>query len=248
MSLGNVQGVVLKSINLGESDKIITIFTDKLGKIDVVAHGARKPKSQIASSTLPFCYCKFSIYKGKNLYTLSQSQIIESFQRIIMDLEKLSLGSYILEMIDVLNEKEAKNVYMLGLLLKSLYLLSDSDVDLELLKTTFEYKIVSLSGYQPSVLNCVKCKSNEELHFFSITDGGMVCDKCFVNKGMVYELNNSELDLLRTLRNIKLEDLRNINYNKLNLKRLDEIMEKYISYYTEREFKSLNLIKEIKRS
>lgn len=248
LSLINVQGVVLKSINLGETDKIITVFTDKLGKIDVVAHGTRKPKSPLASSTLPFCYSKFSLYKGKNLYTLSQSQIIESFQKIIMDLDKLSIGSYFVEMVDLLNEKEAKNVYILGLLLKSLYLISESEIDLDILKLTFEFKIISLVGYQPSVLNCVRCKDKKNLRFFSVMDGGLICDRCLVDKNMIYELSDTEIELLKNIRNIKMEDLRNIKYDKTNLNRLDEIIGKHISYYTDKEFNSLKLIKEIKRS
>lgn len=248
LSLINVQGVVLKSINLGDTDKIITIFSDKLGKIDVVAHGTRKAKSPLASSTLPFCYCKFSLYKGKNLYTLSQSQIIDSFQKIIMDLDKLSIGSYLIELVDVLNEKESKNIYILGLLLKSLYLLSESDIDLDLLKVTFEFKIISLVGYQPTVLNCVKCREKSNLRFFSVLDGGILCDKCFSNKSTVFELTDKEVELLKNIRNIKMEDLRNIKYDKTNLDRLNEILEKHILYYTEKEFNSLKLIREIKRS
>ncbi|MCX7903793.1 MAG: DNA repair protein RecO, partial [Caloramator sp.] len=175
MSLINLQGVVLKEMPLAETDKIITLFTDKLGKIDVVAHGARRPKSPIASSTLPFCYSRYLVYKGKNLYTLNQSSIIESFQKIIMDLDRLAYGSYMLELIDVLNEKEVKNVYMLGLLLKSLYMLYNDDINLDVLKLVFEYKSLCFAGYQPIVNQCIKCRTKKNLRYFNISEGGILC-------------------------------------------------------------------------
>ncbi|SEF74097.1 DNA replication and repair protein RecO [Caloramator fervidus] len=246
LSLINVQGVVLKDISLGETDKIITVFTDKLGKIDIVAHGARRPKSPIASSTLPFCYSRFLVYKGKNLYTLRQSSIIESFQRIIMDLNKLAYGSYFLELIDILNEKEVKNVYMLGVLLKTLYLLYHDDIDLDIIKLTFEYKVLSFAGFQPIVNSCIKCKRRNNLKYFSIKDGGIFCSDCVNFNNDFFELKNEEINFLNKIRNIKIEELRNIKYDRRLVENLSVIMEKYVSYHVERQIKSLNLIKDLK--
>jgi DNA repair protein RecO (recombination protein O) len=246
LSLINLQGVVLKEMPLAETDKIITIFTDKLGKIDVVAHGARRPKSPIASSTLPFCYSRYLVYKGKNLYTLNQSSIIESFQRIIMDLDRLAYGSYMLELIDVLNEREVKNVFMLGLLLKSLYMLYNEDINLDLLKLTFEYKVLSFAGYQPIVSQCIKCRSKTNLRYFNITEGGLLCSNCAVKSVENILLSDDEVKFLNQIRNIKIEELRNIKYDSIILEKFIKIMEDYFKHHIDREIKSLNLIKDLK--
>lgn len=246
MSLKKVQGVVLKTINLGESDKIITIFTDSIGKVDVVAHGARKTKSRIMASTQPFCYGEYVLYKGKNLYTLSQSSIIESFQSILMDLDKLAYGSYFLELIDNLNEKEFRNVSMLALLLKTLYILVNDNVNLELLRLTLNFKAISLSGYLPQLNVCQNCSTKiGDNAYFSIEDGGLKCVKC----GSIYknyELSKSHIQFLHILKNIKLENLRDINYDKRVIEFLQIILDNYIKYYTGKEFNSIGLIKKIK--
>ena len=100
MSLIKTQGIVLKEMNLAENDKIITILTDKLGKIDTVVHGAKSHKSKFMASTQPFCYGEYIFFSGKSMYTLSESNINESFQAILMDFDKLLYGSYMLELID----------------------------------------------------------------------------------------------------------------------------------------------------
>jgi DNA repair protein RecO (recombination protein O) len=245
LSLIKVQGVVIKSINLGESDKIITLFCDKLGKIEVVVHGARKHKSKFMSSTQPFFYGEYLVFRGKSLYSLNESHAIDSFQSIIMDLDRLAYGSYFLELIDNLIEKENRNVTLFALLLKTLYVLSHSNIDLALLKLVVEFKAISISGYMPQVFTCIKCKEKVTKGYFSITEGGIVCSNCKAG-GNIYNINEESLQFLQFLRNIKLEDLRDINYNKKNLDYIQQIIEKYIDYHIGKEFKSLGLLNQIK--
>lgn len=245
LALTKVQGIVLKSINLGESDKIITIYTDILGKIDMVIHGARKPKSKFLASTQPFCYCEYVIFKGKNLYSLSESSINESFQGILLDFEKLVYGSYFLELIDGLTEKENRNVSILALLLKTLYLLDSGNIDNKLLRFTFDFKAISLSGYMPQVNYCVKCRRKiQDKGFFSISDGGIACTECKNFKNS-YPLNEDAIQFLHKIKLIKLEDLRNIIYEDKVLTLLQNIFLNYIQYQTGRDYKTLSLISKI---
>ncbi len=246
MSLTKVQGIVLKSINLGESDKIITVYTDTIGKIDMVVHGARKPKSKFLASTQPFCYCEFVVFKGKNLFTLSESSIIESFQEILQNLDKLAYGSYFLELVDVLCEKENKNVSILALLLKTLYLLTHDEINIKLLRFAFDFKAISLFGYMPHVNYCIKCRRKLQNNgFFSIAEGGVGCNDCKNLIKNCYSLNEGAIEFLQKIKLIKLEDLRNIKYEDKNLILLQNIFLNYIQYHTGRDFKSLSLISKI---
>jgi DNA repair protein RecO (recombination protein O) len=246
LSLAKVQGIVLKSINLGESDKIITVYTDTLGKIEMVVHGARKSKSKFMASTQPFCYCEFVVFKGKNLFTLSESAIIESFQEILQNLDKLAYGSYFLELVDVLNEKENKNVSILALLLKTLYLLTHDEINIKLLRFAFDFKAISLFGYMPQVNYCIKCRRKiQDKGFFSIAEGGVGCDDCKNLIKNCYSLNEETIAFLQKIKLIKLEDLRNIKYENKNLALLQNIFLNYIQYHTGRDFKSLSLISKI---
>lgn len=244
LSLTKVQAIVLKSINLGESDKIITIFSDTLGKIDVVVHGARKHKSKFMASTQPFCYGEYMVFKGKGMYTLNESLIQDSFQRVLMDLEKLAYGSYFLEIIDNLTEKESRNVTFLALILKVFYIMLHDDVKLPLLRVATEFKAISIAGYMPQVFTCVKCKEKISYGYFSLKEGGLTCFNC-KGSNNIYGVDEEAVQFLQMLRNIKLEDLRNIKYDEKKLSYIQGIISKYMEYHIGKEFKSLSLLNQL---
>ena len=93
-------GVVIRQTKFSEYDKIITVFTKEKGKVQAIAKGARRPKSQMMGSTDIFCYSDFVFFSGRNLYNVNQSQIIDSFYSIREDIYKLSYGAFILELVD----------------------------------------------------------------------------------------------------------------------------------------------------
>lgn len=244
MSIHKVQGVVLKTRNYSDYDKIITIFSDKFGKIDVLCNGARRTKSKQLHLTQQFCFGEFILSKSKDMYVLNSGSLNNSFQTLLNDYKKLMIGTYFLEFIDKSIESENKNVYILALLLKTLYILEDGNIDNYLLKVTFDFKLISLLGYTPQVLKCIKCgsKSFNEA-YFNINEGGLICNTCINEKGT--KINKKELELLKQIRNIKLEDLGKIYYDKSTLKLIDDILDKYISYHLSIKLNTVEFIKNI---
>lgn len=247
MSLIKTIGIVIKHKNLGENDKIITILSDKLGKVDVVVHGAKSLRSKFMASTQPFCYGEYLLFKGKSLYTLNESNIIESFQIILTDLDKLVYSSYILELVDNLAEKDIKNISILALLLKTLYIITHDEVDIDLLKLVFEFKAMAISGYLPQVKVCLKCGCITMEGFFSIENGGIVCSSCGKTNKNDFSIDNIHIQYFQLLRNIKLEDLNKFKYNSEKIGYVKNIMQNYIMYHCDKKFKSLEIIKKIKQ-
>lgn len=234
-------------MNLAESDKIITILTDKLGKIDVVVHGAKSHKSKFMASTQPFCYGEYILYKGKSLYTLSQSNINESFQSVLMDFDKLLYCSYMLELVDFLTEKDIKNVSLLALLLKTLYVVTQSDFDIELIKTIFEFKAISLGGYLPQVKFCIYCKTELSEGYFSIPSGGIVCYDCGKTNKYEYRLDKLDLKYLQIIRNLKLEDISKFNYDNKKFLHVQNIIQNYVLFHCDKHIKSLDMINKLNK-
>lgn len=246
MSLIKTQGIVLKHINLGESDKIITILTDKLGKVDVVVHGAKSHKSKFMACTQPFCYGEYILYKGKSLFTLSEGNINDSFQNILMDFDKLMYGSYFLELVDNLTEKEVKNVSMLALLLKSLYIMIHDEVNLEILMIVMEFKAISLAGFMPQIKFCLNCRRELLEGYFSISNGGIVCSVCGKTNKNDYSVNEATIRCLQIIKNIKLEDLNKFEYTKEIIEYIKLIMKNYVMYHCDKKFKSIEIIEQLK--
>jgi len=247
MPLLKVGGIVLKQVNVGEADKIITLFTDKKGKIQAVAHGARKAKSRFISSTQPFSYCEYVLYKGKNLYTINQSEVKESFQELLNDLYSLTYGSYFMELVDVLTQEEESNIELFRLLLKALYLLNEKQFDKELIVRAFEIKSMAISGYLPNLNKCVVCYGavSSEIRFSSKL-GGVICGKCVQEDRYSTKTDPSTINTMRYLVKMDIERIHTLKVSAIVKNEMKKILKNYIKYYLEREFKSLEFIEELK--
>lgn len=243
--LVKTQGIVLKVVNMGEADKIITLFTDSLGKISAIAHGARKPKSKFMSSTQVFAYCEYVLYTGKNLYTVNQSEIIESFSSCLDDLYSLTYCSYMLELTDALTQNGESNTELFMLLLKCMYLMNLDDLDRELLVRAFELKAVSISGYMPSLDRCSVCGENGNFNRFSIKLGGVICDRCLESDRSSMAVHPASINVMKYLLNVDIEKVRKIKVPADVKKEMKKILKNYIEYYLERNFRSLDFLEDV---
>jgi DNA repair protein RecO (recombination protein O) len=147
LSIFNCSGVVIRVSDLGENDKIVNIFTDKLGKISTVAKGAKKSRSKYLSITLPFCYGEYIVFRGKNMYNLSEGRIMESFQELLGSFEDLTYASYFCELIDISMVSEESNRELFKDFVTVLYLLRSGAMDREMLAMAFEIRLLKHTGY-----------------------------------------------------------------------------------------------------
>ena len=89
LSLQKLRAIIIKAIDYKENDKLIWAYCEELGKITFIAKGAKKSKSKNLRLTLPLCYGEYIVFKGKNLYNLQEGKIINSFQGLLDNLDKL---------------------------------------------------------------------------------------------------------------------------------------------------------------
>lgn len=109
MALYRTDAIVLGHRNLGEADKILTIFSPEKGKIHAVARGVRRPRNPILAGSQLFTYSNFLIMEGRNLDNISQCEIKESFYKIRQNLEYMAYGLYFAELLRVSTPMEDKN-------------------------------------------------------------------------------------------------------------------------------------------
>jgi len=123
MNYLKTSGIVIKEVNTGEADRIITIFPRIKGKISALAKGARKTESHLVAGTQLLCYSEFVLFKGKDMYTVNSCDVIESFYDIRNDLERLTYAAHMMDIVnDVILENQPAS-RLLQLFLNSLYML-----------------------------------------------------------------------------------------------------------------------------
>ena len=178
MATVKVKGIILSENNMGDYDKMLTILTPNFGKISCSAKGTRRPKSALLAGTQLFCFGEFLLYQGTSTYHINSCEIIEMFYKIRTDLDKLKYAIHINKIVqDVTDENE--NCYqILQLYLNTLYMLSETQKDKELIVSIFKLRLLSILGFMPRVMACVTCREKEQLSYFSIRDNGFKCEPC----------------------------------------------------------------------
>lgn len=173
-----INGIIIAENNLGDYDKMLTILTPNYGKISCVAKGARRPKSSLLAGTQLFCFGEYLMYKGSSTYHINSCETIEMFYNLRIDLDKLKYAIYCNKIIVDVTEENQNCFSILQLFLNTLYCISETEKNLDLMISIFKLRLLSLLGYQPRVLECTNCKEKESLSYFSLRDNGFKCEAC----------------------------------------------------------------------
>ena len=184
MGLIHTDAIVLGSKRLGEADKLITLFTDRRGKVRAVAKGARKLRSRFGASLEPFMHSSFVLYEKRSgaLLRVSESVIVGSNPRIRLGLESMLTAGRMVRLTSLLAPDHEANPKIFSLLSKGLSLIGEIQPDPELLIRFFEIQLLNFSGYLPRTDQCLKCRQSIGEHpiFFSAEAGGTLCRSCSV--------------------------------------------------------------------
>ncbi|MGQ0668472.1 MAG: DNA repair protein RecO [Actinomycetota bacterium] len=178
MPLYRDQGVVLRSVKLGEADKIVTVMTQGAGKVRAVAKGIRRTTSRFGARLEPATHVSLLVYRGRSaLDTVTQADIIAPHRALRDDLDLFAAGEAMLEAVDKVAEEHERNVRLFMLLLSGLRALETGPVDPAAVAESFLLKLLSLSGFHPSLTACAVC-GRLEPELFSSGQGGAVCSAC----------------------------------------------------------------------
>ncbi|TFB24835.1 DNA repair protein RecO [Filobacillus milosensis] len=225
-----VQGIVVRTRDYGETNKIVTLYTKEYGLLSAVARGAKKSKSRMAAITQPFIYGYFLIQMGKGLGTLHQGEILHSMRGIREDIVKTAYVSYISELLSkVVNEREP-NSAIFDEYYMSLERILDEESPLAI-SMMFELKMYHVGGFAPVVHSCVNGHTDRPIAAFSIADGGVICDQCIIRSEDYILLPANAYKVLRHMNSTSIKRIRNISIKQETLKILREIMDYYYERY-----------------
>ena len=178
MASTKISGVVLSESNMGDFDKMLTILTPNFGKISCVAKGARRPRSALLAGSQIFCFGEYLMYKGTNTYHINSVEPIEVSYNIRTDLDKLNVAVHINKIVQEVTGENQNCFNIMQLLLNTLYVISETDKNLDLVLSIFKLRLLSILGFRPNVNECVNCKGKEDLIYFSLRDNGVKCKNC----------------------------------------------------------------------
>jgi DNA repair protein RecO (recombination protein O) len=173
MALYRDEGIVLRTHKLGESDRIISVYTRQRGKVRAVAKGVRKTKSRIGARVEPPTHVALQLYEGRELDTITQVETIDHFRTIREDLDRLTRAVAMLEAVDQLGLEGEPNPPLYQMLLGALRALAAHRGPLVV--PAFFLKVLALEGFGATVEACVECGVEAPLVSFDLESGGTRC-------------------------------------------------------------------------
>ena len=176
MALYRDQGVVLRTIRLGEADRIVTFVTQGHGKVRAVAKGVRKTKSRFGARLEPVSHVALLLYEGRELDVVTQAEVVDHFRPIREDLDRLARATSLLEAVDQVAQEREPSPRLYQMLVGALRTLAAADS--RLLVPAFFWKLLALEGFQPMLDACAGCGEPGDLVAFDLAEGGALCRSC----------------------------------------------------------------------
>ena len=196
MGIIKTKGLIISESKMGDYDKMVTILTPS-GKIGCAARGARRPKSLLMAGTQFFCFGEYLIFKGNNSYSINSCDTIEVFYNLRTDLDKLNYAAQVCKIIDKVTFENQSTYKILQLALNTLYTISETNKNLELIFSVFRIRLLCLLGFMPKVNGCTNCGSKEKIAYFSIVDNGFKCAECGRSDKSAISINPTTADAIR---------------------------------------------------
>ncbi len=240
------EALVIKEMNVGESDRLVTLFTRDYGIIKAFASGAKNIKSKKGSATSLLTYASFTIKRKNDSYRIYEATPISMFFGAGSDIEVLSLSQYFCELASVFALQGTPNTEFLRLILNSLHFLTKEKRYPPLIKAITELRTAVISGYSPNLIACDGCgKFEDDIMYFEITDGDLRCGDC-EKKGQYAAIDRTMLSAMRHIVYCEFSKLYSFEIPDDKARLLSEITGKYITVQTDHRFSTLDFYESIK--
>jgi DNA repair protein RecO (recombination protein O) len=246
--LYRTEGIIIRRIDIGETDRILTLYTPGLGKLRAVAKGVRRPGSRLAGHVELLSHSAFLIARGRNLDIITQAQTQHAFTHLRQDLDRIGWGCYMSELLDRLTAERAENYPAFQLLLEALELL-DQGRDAELIVRSFELHLLGYLGYRPQLFHCVSCDKDLEPrdHTFSPVLGGVLCPRCRGEDRRAIPLPLAALKVLRYLQRNGLGEADRLQLQDGRREEIEVLLHNYIRTILERDLNAVAFLKMLHR-
>ncbi len=241
--LYRVEGVILKRTDVGEADRLLTLYTPDRGKLRAVAKGARKPSARKTGHVELFNRATLMIALGRDLDVVTQADTLESFMPLRNDLDRLSYAYYFAELVDRFTEEEEENRAVYDLLLHALHWLETTE---KLPRTAryFEMQLLDGVGYRPQLQTCIHCRQElkPEDNFFTPEGGGVLHPQCAESYRDAHALSLNALKVLRYLQARDYAEVEKLNLTPKVEAEVEELLHYNLTHWLERNLKSIQFL------
>ncbi len=241
-----VRGLVLRQTPYNDTDALLTVLSQRHGKLTLKARMLRRKNSPLTAPCQLLAYSEFTLFEYRGMYTINEATSIELFRELQRDLQKLSLATYFAQVAEVTSQEDLPNPELLSLTLNCLYALSKLGLEENLVKGAFEMRCACLAGYAPDLSACHVCGA-EQPDRFDIAAGRLECSTCrsAASDGIRMPLTAGVLQAMRYLCVCDASRLFAFRLSGKATEQLAQVTEAYLTTQLERGFPTLDFYKSL---
>ena len=239
------KALVIKVMDVKENDRLVTLLTSDLGLIRAFVSGGKKTNHKNHAATSLFSYADFLLTTSGDTYKVKEATLISSFFKLSSDIISLSLAQYFCELAGTLAPEDVSSNEHLRLTLNTLNFLTQGVKSEKILKSIFEMRILSISGYMPDLIACSECgKFEDDIMCFYYENGALLCHEC-KSEGKFAYIDKTILSALRHIIYSDFNKLFNFIIPEESAVKLSKITEEYLLFQTDRSYQTLNFYKSL---
>jgi DNA repair protein RecO (recombination protein O) len=239
--------IVLKHLDYGEADRMLTLYTRERGKVRALAKGVRKTRSRKAGHLEPFTRASLQLATGRHWYVVSQAEAHDTFNLLRESLEAIGYGSYVVELVDKFTLEEEPNEPLFRLLAQTLSRLNNDHPSDHVVRY-YEIRLLDYLGFRPELSHCVV--SGEEIkpedQYFSASLGGVVAPEHGKGLSGATPISMRALKYLRHFQRSSFQDSLRAFIAPQIQGELEVLMQYYITYLLERGLNSPGFMRRVR--
>jgi DNA repair protein RecO (recombination protein O) len=243
------EAIVLKTLDLGEADRILTLLTRHFGKVKVIAKGIRRPTSRLAGYAEPLSHGTYQLARGRELDVLTGAESRSMYRALREDLDRIAAGWYIAEIADRSTAERSPVAPVFDLVETALRHLEAGHPP-TLVCRWWDLHLLDRTGFRPELGSCARCEGAlyEGTNAWSPYDGGAVCPTCVDSS--IAGLPALSLRALKSLRYLLVSDFAAASRLRIDEalgRELERHLRAFLQSVLDREIDSARLIDELAR-
>jgi DNA repair protein RecO (recombination protein O) len=247
--LYKTEAIVLRSMDLGEADRVLTVLTPRLGKLRVIAKGIRRPRSRLGGGLEPFSDVHLVLAIGRTFDVVTQVALEDPHLSLRNDLHSTAAAWYLVELADRFCEGSADSHEAFGLLAQGLAGLdaAPAEVSREIIARWFELHLLDAMGFRPELAHCVDCGAEigPDGNGYSPVAGGVLGPECSHAALATRPISPDALKVLRHLQRSGLGDVLRLRLSTAVQREVERALQASVLVVLERELRSRDFLEEV---
>ena len=242
------EAIVLRSMDLGEADRVLTVLTPRLGKLKVIAKGVRRPRSRIGGGLQPFSDVQLVLAVGRTFDVVTSTSVEDAHLGVQNDLHSTATAWYVVDLVDRFIEGAADSHDAFRLLAQALSALDAGPaVSRQVVTRWFELALLDAMGFRPELSRCLDCGAAIEPagNGFSPVAGGIVCPQCRHAAHGARPISGDGLKVLRHLQRSPLVGVLTLRLAPTLHREVERLLHGTVTAVLERDLRSREFLEEI---